>query len=334
LMTQQSGVRTVVVGGRPETGAMQAVSGTRGAASYSGDSLDIDINTAVLMNETAQASLPLRGDLTDSGMVVTWAGFNLRDQIAKNATLPNQMRYLPANCRIYWTFSNFYNYTRLWHDVHTAVYEDSSLCVAGSTNATASSIEKRASDPPSRISTSAQQGDISPYILTGINGLPIDTGVDAGPKTSAKGFPTQCGTTQAIPSMCGPDTTCLPIKVGCKKCSAGRTGASKCSLGSIAEYRCLNECKSGIQNSGNCVLGTSCAGGLQLNSKVNASGSGAGRRGSVEKTVTSGHCYPDSDTTRQCQQVKNTWDLYTSSNDGSSGQGFVPTRRVSRTPVS
>jgi hypothetical protein len=337
LMTQQTGVRTVVVGGRPEPGAMQAVSGTRGAALYSGDSLDIDINTAVSMNETAQASLPLRGDLTDSGMVVTWAGFNLRDQVAKNATLPNQMRYLPANCRIYWTFSNFDNYTRLWHDVHTAMYEDNSLCVPSSTNATTSSISKRASDPPHKINPSAQQGQISPYILTGLTGnLPsaLDPGVSAGPKTSAQGFPTQCGTTAPNSKLCSPDTTCLPIKVSCKQCTTSRTGASKCPASTISEYRCLSECKQGIQNSGNCVLGTSCGRGVQLNSRANASGSGTGHRGAVEKTVTSGHCYPDSDTSQKCQQVRSTWDLYTSADGGGSGQGFVPTRRVSRIPAS
>jgi hypothetical protein len=302
---------------------MQAVSGTRGAAVYSGDSLDLDINTAVSMNETAQASLPLRGDLTDSGMVVTWAGFNLRDQVAKNATLPNQMRYLPANCRIYWTFSNFNNYTRLWHDVYTAIYEDNSLCVPGSTNATAYPISKRASDPPHKISTSAQQGSISPYILTGLTNLPLETGVEAGPKTSAQGFPIQCGTTKADPSKCSPDTTCLKIDVSCKKCS----------VSSISEYRCLNACKQGIQNSGNCVLGTSCSNGVQLNSKANASGSGTGHRGTVEKTVFTGHCYPDSDTSQKCDQVRSNWDLYTNSDDGSSGQGFVPVRKVSKVPA-
>lgn len=334
MMTQQTGVRTVVVGGRPESGPMQAVSGTRGAASYSSDSLDVDIDTAVILNDTAQASLPLRGDTTDSGMVVYYAGFNLRDQVEKNATLPNQMRYIPANCRIYWTFSNFDNYTRLWHDVYTAAYEDGSLCVAGSTNATASSIEKRAADPPRMSTTSTQSDDISPYILTGINGLPINAGVDAGLQNTPKGFPTQCGTTKAEPSKCGPDTECLPINVSCKKCSTSRTGASKCPLSSISEYRCLNTCKYGTRSSGNCVLGTSCAGGTQLNSKVNASGSSASRGGSNTKIVSQGYCYPDSDTTRQCQQVKDTWNLYTSDNAGSAGRTFVPPRKAPRTPAS
>ena len=45
-MHHQAGVRTVVAGGRPEPGPMQAVGGSRGAQVYDALALDEDIEFA------------------------------------------------------------------------------------------------------------------------------------------------------------------------------------------------------------------------------------------------------------------------------------------------
>lgn len=135
IATQQLGVRTVVVGGSPKATPMQAASGTRGALMYWSDDLDDDFATAeAIINGTDIAPSTAPVYLNDTGMYITYATVNLRDQIrpAHNAGgVPNQFLYLPANCRLYWTLDNFSNYTRLWSDVSNSIYEDQTICVGG-----------------------------------------------------------------------------------------------------------------------------------------------------------------------------------------------------------
>jgi hypothetical protein len=130
MMTHQAGVRTVVAGGRPTTGPMQAASGARGARVYSADDVDGDISFASSINSSASALLPPRND---TGIFTTYAGFNLRDQIRLGDPVPLQFKYEAADCRIYYTVANVYNLPRLWNDTARAIWEDTSLCVADST---------------------------------------------------------------------------------------------------------------------------------------------------------------------------------------------------------
>lgn len=60
LMHRQAGVRTVVAGGTPEYGPMQAVGGTRGAQSYTSVALDQDIAVAEILNSSITDVLPDR----------------------------------------------------------------------------------------------------------------------------------------------------------------------------------------------------------------------------------------------------------------------------------
>jgi hypothetical protein len=136
-MTYQAGVKTVVVGGRPTTGPMQAASGNRGARLYSAESLDWDISNLedYVQDEAAVAQLPNR---SDTGMWINFAGFNIRDQLREEdastpEAIPLQFRYEAADCRIYFTLANVYNMTQLWRDVYTATWVDTSLCVEDST---------------------------------------------------------------------------------------------------------------------------------------------------------------------------------------------------------
>jgi hypothetical protein len=130
----QVGARTVVVGGRPSTGPMQAVGGNRGAASYSAERLDIDIKAIGDVNTTAKDLLPQLNErgTRDSGVYTIYMGINLRDQVRPNDTTPLQFKYEAADCRIFYTFANIYNMTRLWRDVISAAY-DPSLCIEDST---------------------------------------------------------------------------------------------------------------------------------------------------------------------------------------------------------
>jgi hypothetical protein len=146
-MMKNVGVRSVVVGGTPQQGPMQATSGTRAAAQYSGDELLYDFVDAIRFNSSVQALFPRA--LNDTGMALLYTGLSLRDQIRRNESVPNQMLYLPANCRIYWTLANFHNYTRLYMDAHDAIFVDNSRCVAGSTNVTAAPAPPSLANGPS-----------------------------------------------------------------------------------------------------------------------------------------------------------------------------------------
>ncbi|KAK1961346.1 peptidase S41 family protein [Colletotrichum sublineola] len=135
LATTEAKVRTVVVGGAPKPGPMQAVGGTRGARLYSSDILDERFDWAREQNETAASRLPA---VRESGMFINFAAFNLRDQLREDDTkTPLQFRYAAADCRLYYTLDNVYNMTALWRDAARAAFDDESLCVEGSTGYTA-----------------------------------------------------------------------------------------------------------------------------------------------------------------------------------------------------
>ncbi|KAF1840462.1 peptidase S41 family protein [Cucurbitaria berberidis CBS 394.84] len=145
----RAGVRTVVAGGRPSDGPMQAVSGNRGATSYAATSLDVDMRYArsidTYVEENANATIP---EVREPGMYFRYASFNLRDQIRKDEKTPLQFKYEAADCRIYYTLANLYNMTQTWYDVAAAAFVDSSLCVKGSTGFSTTNNTSPTAPPP------------------------------------------------------------------------------------------------------------------------------------------------------------------------------------------
>lgn len=142
-MFTQVGVKTIVAGGAPSTGPMQAVGGNRGAALFSGDALDYYILTlnATEVNNTVLSTVPQLNDdgYRDPGVFTNFLGVNLRDQVRPNDTVPLQFKYEAADCRIFYTLDNAWNMSRLWRDAVAASFDDNSLCVEGSTGFTNSS---------------------------------------------------------------------------------------------------------------------------------------------------------------------------------------------------
>ncbi|KAK4462867.1 hypothetical protein QBC42DRAFT_200254 [Cladorrhinum samala] len=143
-MMAQAGVRSVVAGGRPETGPMQAVAGSRGARAYSSGILDWAmkfVQETLAPNTTLLPVIPDDFETRDTGILVHNAGFNLRDEILKpdfdrdpdDQHLPRQFQYEAAHCRIFYTVRSIYNMTRLWSDVAKVAWTDQGLCVQGST---------------------------------------------------------------------------------------------------------------------------------------------------------------------------------------------------------
>lgn len=130
MMHHEAGVRTVVAGGRPEIGPMQAVAGVRGAETYGDRDIDSDIQYAIIFNSSAAEYLPNR----DIQLWITYLQFNLRDQIRKGEYFPLQFAYEAADCRIFYTPETFYNYTNLWKYAANAMWYNPALCVKDSTN--------------------------------------------------------------------------------------------------------------------------------------------------------------------------------------------------------
>ncbi|KAH8680521.1 hypothetical protein BX600DRAFT_444595 [Xylariales sp. PMI_506] len=150
------GVKTIAMGGRPVTGPMQAVSGTRGARNFWASDLDDQLAFAAQLSPDAKAALPEIPDGEDtrtSGIWTRYAGFNLRDQIrstdAGNAdAVPLQFLYQAADCRLFYTMQNLYNMSRLWRDVAEAAWVDDSICVEDSMGYTTSADNDVIKKPP------------------------------------------------------------------------------------------------------------------------------------------------------------------------------------------
>ena len=270
MMTHDAGVRTIVAGGRPVSGPMQAVSGTRGARSYSSYSLDAEIAFASAVDGTAEAQLP-QNRFTD--LEISFAGFNLRDQIRESGTVPLQFLYEAADCRIYYTVDNFHNFSRLWRDAASATWKDTSLCVEGSTGYTPSGNSSATKAPPPAATGPA----LSHYIMSGLDDdIPtIDFDVEAtgglpdktGQKRSSTNFQS-CSTSLCSGSYC-------------------RAVSSTCSSNSVStQDLCLPSCliTTGGAGLGDCPGTSRCRTTGQSSSRVNRDG----------KLLYYGYCYPAS----------------------------------------
>jgi hypothetical protein len=270
MMTRVQGVRTVVVGGMPKPGPMQAVSGNRGAAAYSNAELDEDITTATAINASAQAYLPLRGNLTDTGLYVTYAGINLRDQARKNASVPNQFLYLPADCRLYWSFDNFFDYKRLWADAARLFDRDTSLCVPGSVNATAPS--QHLWQPRAVAAKSVSMGD---FIMQGLGSdssvetHDSDIVLDQDFIPSAAAARSCDNKGRADQSMCGKATRCKQVNTKCSTCKqASADGQCLLKADDVdTTFFCVSDCQTAIPR--DCVSGTQCKAALLQNTGKN-----------------------------------------------------------------
>ncbi|KAI0438974.1 peptidase S41 family protein [Xylaria telfairii] len=172
-MMTEAGVRTVAVGGRRESGPMQALSGTRGAVLYTAAQLDNDFYNASLIVSSNNSESSISDTLAalvstrDPGMWINYAGFTLRDQVRSvDDPEPLQLKYQPADCRLYWTIDNVLNFTRLWSDAAAAIWDDPSLCVAGSTGFTTKGVGNGITKmPPSRLFDAPP----SPPVIPGID---------------------------------------------------------------------------------------------------------------------------------------------------------------------
>jgi hypothetical protein len=236
-MSHQAGVRTIAVGGRPSTGPMQAVGGSRGARIYDSSELDSDFDfvSNKIEDSAAAAQLPNR---SDTGMWVSTAGINIRDHVRGDDATPLQFKYEAADCRIYYTLDNVFNMTRLWRDAAAAAWDNPSLCVAGSTGFPSARNTSTTLTPPLRTAQpSTFNIELGRSVSPDNDTLPSPDEMQAGP-TKSSGQITKCtsnnnclGGSKCLPTSlkCGPGSP-KPVNACLPECSNMRPcpNTSKC----------------------------------------------------------------------------------------------------------
>jgi hypothetical protein len=271
-MMTRAGVRTVTAGGRPTTGPMQAAAGNRGASLYGANDLDDDILFARSIDEfvdtNVNVSLP---EDRDTGMYIKYAGINLRDQVRQDDDVPLQFKYEAADCRIYYTMANVYNFTRLWRDVAAAAFTDSSLCVADSTGySTTNNTSPKA--PPAPSAERPRLSQDNPIIEQ----VEFEENPDGGLR-DARGTPIGGNDITLCPSshICQDGKSqCIEITVTCP----GKEGRKNV-------FACLPPCT-------NRKGSTSCPGNCHI-SQTQENKVGLGQSASYSENLFSGLCYPN-----------------------------------------
>lgn len=148
MMHHEAGVKTVVVGGLPQSGPMQTAGGSRGAEIYIARNIDNIVAAAENLNATTVDYLPNR----EIDVLITFLSVNLRDQVRKEQQdVPVQFVYDAADCRIFYTAETWSDYSSLWSHAVNAI-SDPKLCVAGSTgySLTGTGLQASSSPPTSK----------------------------------------------------------------------------------------------------------------------------------------------------------------------------------------
>lgn len=148
LMKTQGHVKTVVVGGRPQYGPMQAVGGTKGTNEFAFNNIH-DLATGAFNNSDSTTQQEMASEdfsnlRREGGQAIkrlSKAGVNYRDNIRKGDTTntPLQFVYEAADCRLFYTRERYVDVRELWRDVGLTQWGEgasngtSPLCVRGST---------------------------------------------------------------------------------------------------------------------------------------------------------------------------------------------------------
>lgn len=235
MMHHEAGVRIVVAGGQPTPGPMQS-SSTRGAASYTVDTLDAHIEFAqeiYKLNDTDVYFLP-PNRTEASGIAINVASINLRDQVRKDDTTPLQFAYEAADCRIWYTPQTLYNYTMLWKYAADSIWGSKDLCVSGSKGYSTTGTNKTDFVGPVALDSSGTvtvKDIVSHLTSSGITKIPyLNDGLEDAPtsqKNSGSNTPKLCASSKDCASdpnnnVCVEITTCVSgFYKKQKQCTAG-----------------------------------------------------------------------------------------------------------------
>ncbi|KAM7202005.1 putative peptidase [Rhypophila sp. PSN 637] len=140
LMIHQLGIKTTVLGGRPQTGPMQSVGGVEGAQVFYLNELSAAAK-AVLLLDPASNITDSELSLIDEGYAIMRAAnpsspgaVNGKNAFSRlDSQNPLQFLYQSANCRVFWTREMLFDPLATWKKVVDATWGDSArLCVQGS----------------------------------------------------------------------------------------------------------------------------------------------------------------------------------------------------------
>ncbi|KAL6709502.1 hypothetical protein ACN47E_001437 [Coniothyrium glycines] len=148
LLKNQGTVRTIAVGGRPQSGPMQGVGGTKGAQVFSWDDIQIRMQAVYFLGspeqrnqwdqedlgKTAFATQLFRRSAYQGGRIA--GGVNLKDNLRQNdaSKTPLEFMYEAADCRMFFTAAMVSDVTQLWKGVADRMFGNQmDRCVEGST---------------------------------------------------------------------------------------------------------------------------------------------------------------------------------------------------------
>ena len=147
-MKTYAGVRRVAIGGLPATGPMQAVSGTRGSVTQ--DLVQYSYDNTAIWNTSpgkdVEQNLP--PNFTKPRINLALASMNAKNMVRKDSSVPLQFIYEAADCRVFFTPDMLTNMSVLWSKAADAIWQDSTLCVDGSTNQTTAAPNVTSTDAP------------------------------------------------------------------------------------------------------------------------------------------------------------------------------------------
>jgi hypothetical protein len=139
-MLYQFNVKTLAVGGRPRTGAMQSIGGVEGSQLFPLRQIAAAANAAIVLNPDLNvtgseiAEIAEGYALSRARSLSSPGGVNGKNAFARtNAEMPLQFLYQPANCRVFYTWDMLRQPAETWKRAVDATWTDPDrLCVEGS----------------------------------------------------------------------------------------------------------------------------------------------------------------------------------------------------------
>lgn len=133
MLRIQAGVKSIAMGGRPNTKGMQGVGGVKGS-----QDLPMDYIHKYAIGIAKQANVPEFADEFDRYTALpyqraTYAAFNVRDQILRDNLqdgTPAQFVYEKADCRLFWTQDMLNDATSVWKAAANAAFKNGK-CIEG-----------------------------------------------------------------------------------------------------------------------------------------------------------------------------------------------------------
>jgi hypothetical protein len=133
FLTQQTGVKTIAMGGRSNKNPIQAIGGVKGVNNYAFGYIQNIAQTAVRYDRSLNSSILKRDYYNDVPFARAYsAGVNNRDGLRRNDTsgVALQFVYEEADCRLYYTPEMTVDITAVWKSAADAQWGNGK-CVSG-----------------------------------------------------------------------------------------------------------------------------------------------------------------------------------------------------------